>query len=460
MSTEALLVADRDRLLEGLGLESASAVLILGLGKTGLSVARFLAARGVHFAVTDTRENPPCLGAFRDEFPDAALFLGGFNATAFEVATHLVVSPGVPLAHPLIEQALHRGVPVMGDLDLFAAVVDVPVLAVTGSNGKSTVTTLLGLMAESAGRQVRVGGNLGIPMLDLIDPSADLYVLELSSFQLELSHLLAPEAATVLNISPDHMDRYSDLDAYAAAKLRIFNGTGAMILNRDDERVAGMIRQDRHVFWFGIDRPDPGYTLNLHQGAEWLFAKGEPLMQRAEVRLTGRHNMANVLAALAMGDAAGFSRQAMIQAIKEFSGLPHRMEWVADIDGVTYINDSKATNVGACLAALRGMDRPVILIAGGDGKGADFSLLRGAVDEKVKALVLIGRDGPLLREALGDLVETIMAANLAEAVGVCRSLAVSGDVVMLAPACASLDQFADYQERGRRFQDAVRMLSS
>lgn len=459
MHADAPIGSYVEKLSSQLGLDGHSAVLIVGLGKTGYSIAQFLATQAIHFAITDTRETPPFIEEFRDNFPDAAVFLGGFNPTAFEAATHLVVSPGVSLEHPLIVAAKDRGVPVLGDLDLFAAVVDVPVLAVTGANGKSTVTTLLGLMADADRRQCRAGGNLGTPMLDLIDVSVGMYVLELSSFQLESSHLLEPLVATVLNISPDHMDRYADLEAYAQAKERIFHGQGVMVLNRDDPRVVAMARPGRKVAWFGLDSEDVDYELGLHLGEEWILAHGEPVMPRREVRLHGRHNIANVLAALAMGDAAGLSRQAMIAAIKEFSGLPHRTEWVAEINGVTWINDSKATNVGACIAALHGMDRPVILIAGGDGKGADFRVLREVVGQKVKALVLMGRDAPLLREALEDLIQTEMTTNLTMAVKAAAKLALPGDVVMLAPACASLDQFKDYQERGRIFQEEVRKLA-
>ena len=454
------LVHDREKLRERFSLDEHSAVLIVGLGKTGYSVARFLAARSIHFAVTDGQEHPAFLEDFRASFPDAAVFLDGFHATAFDAASHLVVSPGVPLSHPLITNARARGVPVIGDLDLFAAVVEVPVLAVTGSNGKSTVTTLLGLMAEADGRNTRAGGNLGTPMLDLIEPGIECYVLELSSFQLESSHFLEPIVATVLNVSPDHMDRYADLEAYSKAKQRIFHGQGVMVLNKDDPVVASMAMSGRRLLWFGLDSKDVDYEIRERDGVEWLFGCGEWIMPRDSVQLAGRHNVANVLAALAMGDAAGFSRHAMVEAVSHFRGLAHRTEWVADIEGITFINDSKATNVGACLAALNGMDRPVILIAGGDGKGADFGILREAVVRKVKALILMGRDASLMKEALGDLVETVMVANLKGAVVAAREKASAGDVVMLAPACASLDQFKDYQERGRVFREEVGKLVS
>jgi UDP-N-acetylmuramoylalanine--D-glutamate ligase len=450
--------------LASLGLDREKArVLIVGLGKTGYSIARFLAGHGIRFAVTDTREKPPNLAELRQEFPDAGVFLGGFQPAAFSAATHLVVSPGVALEEPQIRAAASRGIPVMGDLDLFAAVARAPVAAITGSNGKSTVTTLLGLMAEADGRKVQVGGNLGTPMLDLLDDDAEMYVLELSSFQLERSERLEPVAATVLNISPDHMDRYPDLAAYAAAKQRIFRGTGAMILNVDDPIVAAMAEAGREPLWFGVERVPAGsrdrqYWLEAVDGGDWLFAAGSAFMKAAEVRIQGRHNLANALAAVALGDVLGLSRNAMAEALRTFDGLDHRMQWVADIEGVAYVNDSKATNVGACMAALGGLDGKAVLIAGGDGKGADFTVLRQAVAEKVSALVLLGKDGPLLEAALSDLVPTARVENLTKAVAVARTLAKPGETVLLAPACASLDQFKDYQERGRVFAEAVRSL--
>jgi UDP-N-acetylmuramoylalanine--D-glutamate ligase len=463
-----------DHPLARLGLDRASArVLIVGLGKTGYSIAKFLAERRIQFAVADSREKPPLLGELRETLPDAGVFLGDFQAAAFNAATHLIVSPGVPLDIPEIAAAARRDVPVLGDLDLFACVAKAPVVAITGSNGKSTVTTLVGLMAETDGRRVKVGGNLGTPMLELLDDEAELYVLELSSFQLERSSLLEPAAATVLNISPDHMDRYADPQAYAAAKQRIFNGNGIRVLNRDDPVVATMAEPGRPCVWFGMEQwpaenPDnrqPAtdhcyYGLRVIDGEEWLVRRGEPLLKAGEVLLQGRHNLANALAAVALGDAMGFAPEAMVSALRKFAGLDHRMQWVAEFDGVTFINDSKATNVGACLAALAGLDRKAVLLAGGDGKGADFSVLRKVVAEKVRAAVLMGRDAPLLEAALGDLVATVRAGNMREAVQVARSLARPGDVVLLAPACASLDQYKDYQERGRMFVDAVRGLKT
>lgn len=452
-----------DDSLARLGLDpNSSRVLIVGLGKTGYSVARFLTARGIPFAVADSRERPPLLTDLRETLPDAGVFLGGFQEAAFRAATHLIVSPGVALDVPQIAGAAARGVPVLGDLDLFACMAKAPVAAITGANGKSTVTTLLGLMAQADGKRVRVGGNLGTPMLDLLDDTAELYVLELSSFQLERSSLLRPAVATVLNISPDHMDRYPDVQAYAGAKRRIFRGDGLMVLNRDDPLVAAMADPSRRCVWFGLEESAaedaPEYGVAVIEGEEWLLRKGLPLLKSAEVRLQGRHNVANALAAVALADALGLAEAAMAEILRQFVGLDHRMQWVAEFDDIVFINDSKATNVGACTAALSGLGRKAVLIAGGDGKGADFAPLRPVVAEKVRAVVLMGKDAPLLEAALADLVPTVRVENMRQAAQAAKNLARPGDAVLLAPACASLDQYQDYQERGRMFAEAVKGL--
>jgi len=447
--------------LNSVGLSADSRVLIVGLGKTGLSAARFLAHHRIRFAVVDSRESPPGLDELREANPHAAVFLGGFNEAAFAAATHLVVSPGVPLEIPPVVAAVARGVRVFGDVDLFACSAQAPVVAITGSNGKSTVTTLVGLMADLDGRRVQVGGNLGVPMLDLLDSEAELYVLELSSFQLERASLLEPVVATVLNVTPDHMDRYPDIESYARAKARIFFGRGMMVLNRDEPAVAAMASRDRRCLWFGLDS-DPALDFGVATvgGQEWLAQRGEPLLRVADLRIRGRHNVSNALAALALGTAANLSRPAIIRALREFTGLDHRMQWVAEIRGVSYINDSKATNVGACLAALSGLTEKTVLIAGGDGKGADFSVLVSVAARKLRAAVLMGRDAPLLEKVLRGVVPLVRVENMREAVAAGQRLAQPGDTVLLAPACASFDQYADYQERGRVFVDAVRGLSS
>jgi len=445
--------------LSRIGLDDSSRVLVVGLGKTGLSVARFLAHQGIELAVADSRESPPALAELRERLPDVAVFLGGFDPSVFARATHLIVSPGVALETPALRYAITKDMRILGDLDLFACMAKAPVIAITGANGKSTVTTLVGLMAEADGRRVRVGGNLGTPMLDLLDEEADLYVLELSSFQLERASLLEPLAATVLNISPDHMDRYADVQAYAAAKQRIFNGRGVMVLNADDAMVAAMAEAGRRTVWFGLQEGIPlHYGVRPIEGEEWLVCGDEPLLPGREVGIQGRHNVANALAALALGDAAGLSRAAMATVLRRFEGLEHRMQRVANIDGVAWINDSKATNVGACVAALEGLTEKAVLIAGGDGKGADFSVLASTAAQKLRAAVLMGRDAPLLDAVLRKVVPTVRVENMKQAVEAARKLARRGDTVLLAPACASLDQYRDYQERGRIFAQAVRSL--
>lgn len=445
--------------LHALGLDQSAAVLVVGMGKTGYSVGRFLAGQGLRFAVTDSRSSPPFLAEFTREFPDAAVFPGGFQPAAFNVATHLIVSPGVSLDEPAIVDAVYRGAQVLGELDVFACMARAPIVAVTGANGKSTVTTLVGLMAQAGGLNVKVGGNLGTPMLDLLDEAADLYVLELSSFQLETSRVMEAVAATVLNISPDHLDRYDSIQDYADTKKRIFHGTGIKVLNLDDPMVEAMAGDAERDVWFSVEQ-QADYGLGLISGEEWLICRGEPLMKCSEVRLKGRHNLANALAALALGDAAGIGRAAMVSSLRKFEGLEHRMQYVGESKGVVWINDSKATNVGACTAALAGLSGQVVLIAGGDGKGADFRVLRPVVEQKVRAAVLMGRDAALLEAAIGDLVPVVRVGTMREAVRAAHGLAASGDVVLLAPACASLDQYKDYQERGRMFVKEMRSLTS
>jgi UDP-N-acetylmuramoylalanine--D-glutamate ligase len=451
-----------------LGLDGGSRVLVLGLGATGLSTVRFLRRHGFECAVMDSRIAPPGLKELREAFPDVPLFLGEFSRSALAAASHLIVSPGLSLELEEIRESRRRGVRVFGDLDLFACCARAPVAAITGSNGKSTVTTLVGLMAKASGIRAAVGGNLGTPMLDLLDAElavsgaerADWFVLELSSFQLERSELFEAEVATVLNISPDHMDRYPDLASYGAAKRRVFRGDGLRVLNEDDPLVREMYRPGRRAVRFGLGMESGlDYSLALREGRVWVLAGGAPLLPADEVRVKGRHNLANALAAVAIADACEFDREAVAQVLRTFPGLDHRMQWVADIDGVAYVNDSKATNVGASIAALSGLEGKVVLIAGGDGKGADFSALAPVAAEKLRAAVLMGRDGPLIERALEGVVPTIRVDTMFEAVRAARGVAQGGDTVLLAPACASLDQYQDYQERGRDFAATVRSLS-
>ncbi len=435
----------------------APRTLIVGLGATGLSCARFLAQRGVELAVTDSRAKPPGLAAFQKELPDVALFVGGFDASAFARAERIVVSPGVSLQEPLLQAALRRGIEIVGDIELFARVAKAPVVAITGSNGKSTVTSLLGAMASHAGRDVRVGGNLGTPALDLIrNHEPELYVLELSSFQLESVHSLRCQAATVLNLSPDHLDRYDSMESYAHAKRQVYVGAKVQVVNRDDPLAAALASGPGSIVGFGLGEPG-GQDFGVVDSAagSWIVKGKERWMAVADLRMPGRHNLANALAALALGDAVGLPKQSMLQLLREFQGLPHRTQWVAELQGVSWFNDSKATNIGAALAAIHGLNGPLILIAGGQGKGADFHALAEGLDERVKAVVLLGEAAGEIEHALNGGVPTQHAANMTDAVRRAAKLAVAGDTVLLSPACASFDMFSGYQERGEVFMRAV-----
>lgn len=434
--------------------------LVVGLGKTGLSCARYLARQGLQVAVTDTRAKPPGLAALQDELPDVALFLGGFNPAAFENAEQIVVSPGVSLNEPLLLDARRRGVEVVGDIELFARAANAPIVAVTGSNGKSTVTTLVGEMARWAGKDARVGGNLGTPALDLLaDSEPDMYVLELSSFQLEATASLRARAATVLNVSPDHLDRYTSMSEYMRAKQQIYNGAEVQVVNADDPLAAGLADPGRAWVRFTLGEPvGEDFGVRRRDGDDWLVRGDRCLIATAELRLVGRHNFANALAALALGEAAGLDFDSMLEALRQFPGLPHRTQFIAERDGIRWYNDSKGTNLGATLAAIEGMPGPVVLIAGGEGKGADFAPLKDVLAVRGRAVVLIGKDAGRIEAAVAGAVPCVHAATMDEAVARARELAKPGDHVLLSPACASFDMFSGYEERGRVFEDAVRRL--
>ncbi len=432
--------------------------LVVGLGETGLSVARFLSRQGVPVAIVDSREQPPGLERLRTELPDdVALFLGEFNAGAFERAQQIVISPGVSMQEPQIAAAVARQVPVIGDIELFAQTVTAPVIAVTGSNGKSTVVTLLGAMARRAGLDVRVGGNIGTPALDLIkDEEPDLYVLELSSFQLETVHSLRPRAAVVLNVSADHMDRYHDLQAYAAAKQSIFRQAALQVFNLDDPVVAALV--DRACPHVGFTRQQPAandYGLVEVDAVTWLVHGESRIMPASSICMTGQHNLTNALAALALGEAAGIPLHNMIETLAEFQGLPHRMQYVAEQGGVRWFNDSKGTNVGATLAAIEGFDEKLVLIAGGDGKGADFSPLAAVMQRKGRGVVLIGKDAALLETVLQGVVPVRHAADMPQAVRLAAEMVCPGDCVLLSPACASTDMYRNFEARGDAYVQAV-----
>lgn len=454
------MTARTDNRRTATGTRTARAVIV-GLGRTGLSCARYLSARGIDVAITDSRAEPPELRNLGPLAGRVALRLGAFDTSLLDGASQIVVSPGVSLAEPLVREAQARGVEVLGDIELFARDVRAPVIAITGTNGKSTVTTLLARMAEGAGRRVRAGGNLGEPALDLLDgPPPDCYVLELSSFQLETTSSLRLEAATVLNVTPDHMDRYATLAEYAAAKARIFARCTHAVINLDDESVRGMPRPGQRVIGFSIV-PGRGCDFGIETDAQArpaLARRGVSLLALADMRLAGMHNAANALAALALGEAAGLPLEPMLGVLRGFEGLPHRMQWVADRRGVRWINDSKGTNVGATLAAVGGMQGPLIVIAGGDGKKQDFAPLATAFRGKVRHTVLIGRDAAAVERAVAGVCTTERAASMTEAVAAAARAARQGETILLSPACASFDMFRDYTHRGTAFADAVRAL--
>jgi UDP-N-acetylmuramoylalanine--D-glutamate ligase len=437
-----------------------SRALVLGLGRTGLSVARYLQRKGVDARVADTRAEPPGAQALASDVPCAELRTGAFRSELLEGMAQVIVSPGLSVREPLVQEALRRGLPVVGDVELFAREVQAPVAAVTGTNGKSTVTTLVAEFANANGCRALAGGNLGEPALDLLaQPRPDLYVLELSSFQLETTHSLRTVTSTVLNVTPDHMDRYDSLDDYAVAKARIFDGCGVAVVNADDPAVARMPRAGQRVLTFSLSSRGADYALaDAPEPAIWR--RGEPLLPLASMRLQGRHNAANAMAALAMAEALGLPLAPSLAALAAFGGLPHRSQWVADVDGVRYVNDSKGTNVGATLAAVGGMAGPLVLIAGGDGKGQDFAELREAFRGKVRHVVLIGRDAPALEATLASVCTTERAPDMRAAVAAARAAARPGDTVLLSPACASLDMYRDYTHRGDEFAAAVRSLAA
>lgn len=440
---------------------NAADILIVGLGKTGLSVARFLARRGLVFAVADSRMEPPGLAELRAECPQAAVHLGPFEAELFRGFRTLVVSPGIAVAEPAIRAAAAAGAEIIGDIELFARHVKAPVIAITGSNGKSTVTTLVGELLAAAGRKVRVGGNLGTPALDLLAGSndAEIYVLELSSFQLETTSSLKAAAAVVLNVSEDHMDRYPDLAAYAEAKGRVYQGAAVAVVNRDDGwslRLARASEPARTVS-FGLDAPAAGqWGMVERDGQTWLAQGDWPLVCERELTLRGRHNMANALAALALVEAVGVDPAAVLDALRRFAGLPHRSQFVGHFHGLDWVNDSKGTNVGATAAALAGQTVPVVLIAGGLGKGQDFAVLRPLLAEKARGVVLIGQDADLIAQAWAGAAPIVRAADMGEAVSMAAELGRPGDVVLLSPACASFDMFKGYDHRGEVFAAEVR----
>jgi UDP-N-acetylmuramoylalanine--D-glutamate ligase len=454
-------------------------VLVLGLGDTGLSMTRWLARHGAQVRVADSREAPPHAGTLADELPQIELTAGAFCERDFAHVDMIAISPGLDRRQALVAGAIERGTPVVGDIELFAqalealvtrhsSLVTPKILAVTGSNGKSTVTAMAGAMCRAAGRTTVVAGNIGLPVLDALTAAErdaappDVFVLELSSFQLESTASLRPDAAAMLNLTEDHLDRYDGMAEYAAAKARIFAGADAQVLNRDDARSMAMARPERAVWSFGLDEPQDERQWGVRTDPAGLaLARGDrSLMPLAELPIAGMHNAANALAALALAHAVALREPPLLDALRGFRGLPHRLQQIAEVDGVVFYDDSKGTNVGASVAALSGMSRPVVLIAGGDGKGQDFSPLAQAIARHARAVVLIGRAAPLIDKVLAhSSVARMSAGSMDEAVQAAYAAARPGDAVLLSPACASYDMFRSYVQRGEAFAAAVRRLA-
>ncbi len=402
-------------------------VLVLGLGDTGLSALRWLHSQGARLSVADTRDVPPGLDALKAELPNVVVYTGALKPAVFDGVDLAVISPGVPLSEPEIQAAIQRGVPVVGDVELFAQYrpASAKLIAITGANGKTTVTTLVGEMCKAAGLKTIVAGNIGLPVLDTLSmETPDVYVLELSSFQLETTNSLLADAATMLNLSEDHMDRYDSMQSYAVAKAHIFYQAKLQVLNRDDAWSMMMSRAKLAQVTFGLDDAvaEQDYGIKQVDGEAWLSCGTHDLMNIRDLKIAGLHNASNALAAIALCRGIGLDFSPIIQTLYNFKGLPHRVEWVANIDEVDYYDDSKGTNVGATCAALSGLSQKVVLIAGGDGKGQDFSPLKDAVSANARAVVLIGRDAALIEaELLSTNVPMYHAADLPEAVTIAEN---------------------------------------
>ena len=436
--------------------------LVFGLGASGLSVARYLMRKAANAIYVDTRADPPGLDALKELRPDAVISLGRPPTDLLREVSRVIVSPGIPDSDPFVIEARKQGLQVISDIALFVAEARAPFVAVTGSNGKSTVTTLIATMCEAAGKRGLAGANLGTPALDLLtEDTPDFYVLELSSFQLQRTPSLPAKVAVLLNISPDHLDWHASVDEYREAKYRIYREAEAAVFNRHDETVKKHLPASVPTISFGMDRPAEGQYGILVEDGQAFLARGEQLLlATSEMALVGAHNQANALAALAAGELMGLPLSPMLQVLNEFPGLPHRMQFVRQLNGADYINDSKATNVGAATAAVESVPGPVVLIAGGDGKGGDFGEFARTVCTKLRAAILIGRDAPLVADAFDQLAPVFMAGNMKNAVCKAAELAQPGDTVLLAPACASFDQYRNYEHRGDDFSEIVRALPS
>jgi len=429
--------------------------LVVGLGVTGYSVARYLLTHGYRCRIQDTRDVPPFLGKLNSQFDKVDFRVQPLDAELIAWADVLVVSPGLSIREAIIEQAADLGKTVIGDIELFARIAVKPVIAITGSNGKSTVTTLVGEMINLDHKSAAVGGNIGTAALDLLEQNPDFYVLELSSYQLETTTSLQPRVAALLNLCEDHLDRYPGYAEYIQTKLRIYDNADLCVSNFDDELTR---HDDRDICFSTKPGADVEFGLLKNDGT-WLAHRHEPWLSVDEIKVSGRHNWANCLAAMAIAHSIGISRKAIVSAIRQFSGIPHRSQWIAEIDGIEWINDSKATNVGSAQASIEGRERPVILIAGGQSKGADMSIMFATIKQKVKLALLLGEDASRLQQAWQGATRIEMVGDMRQAVRRAREEASDGDCVLLAPACASFDMYPKFEARGDDFASCVRELA-
>ena len=436
---------------------------VIGLGATGYSVVRYLRAHGLQVSVLDSRSEPPMAAMLADTHPEVAAKFGEFESANLLDVELIISSPGVGLREPMLQSAKQAGAHIVGDVELFLQENQKPIIAITGSNGKSTVTTLVGKMIEAGGLTPNVAGNIGKPVLDTLTDSMayDVAVLELSSFQLETISQLPCESAAILNISADHMDRYDSMGDYVLAKARILRGARRAILPRHDEQLKQITRV-AELLSFDLDEPanDAEFGLLRKSGNRWLMKGQTRLMKLREVPLTGLHNVKNILSAFALVDFLNLPLEKLVDAVKSFKGLTHRMQSVAVNDSVTWVNDSKATNIGATSTALRNLESPIVWIAGGQGKGADFTELRDAITDNLKLLILIGEDAGKIEAALDGQAPIMHAEDMLDAVTRASQHAEQGSVVLLSPACASFDMFGDFAQRGKAFADAVKKVTA
>lgn len=428
--------------------------LVVGLGLTGFSVARYLLQHGYDCSIQDDRTQPPYLEKLLQQFPEARIQKTELSEPLLKDIDCLIVSPGLSVRTSLMKKIAASGKRIIGDIELFAEAVDKPVLAITGSNGKSTVTSLLGEMIKADGKKVGVGGNIGVPALDLLNENVDYYVLELSSFQLETTTSLRPLVATVLNVSEDHMDRYDDLEDYQLSKKSIYQNASYCVSNKDDE----LTWHKHNDVQFSLSDLSAEYSL-IESDETMLAVNRECWLPTSELKLKGRHNWANCLAAMAMANQLKLSKAAILKVLKSYAGLPHRSQWVANINGVNWINDSKATNPGAAKAAIDGFDEPVILIAGGQSKGADVTVLWESLKRHVKTVLLFGEDAGLIEQQWKGCIDIQRVEDLQHAVKLASEQAQNGDIVLLSPACASFDMYSGFAERGEHFCSLVRAIS-